>query len=930
MLELRTFGGLSITADGAFGTGAALQRKTLALLGLLAAAKHGVSRDKLIAYLWPERDTEHGRSLLKQACYALRRDLHQHDLFLGATELRLNPTVITSDVRRFTDAVERGDHAAAAALYRGPFLDGFFLTQADDFERWVETERARLAAQVSDAMIALARDASAGGRHEAAADYWRHLARIDPFSTRAALGVMQALEDAGERLEAIQWGEAYQARVCEELGVEPGAEVLAFIEELRKQKSLTAAISSFVAVRSSSFPPSLRRRIRPAAVGVLLLAGLFAIGSRFAFTHSPNIDVIAVAPFEVFGRLQEPIWGEGVARFLSVKLDGIGTLRTVPASIIARQWHSRADRDGGVLFGRRVGSEFVVVGTVTADGIDSVIVNAILIDAVRGTSLGEVVSRGSIQYIDRLADSLAIGLLRALAPVRPIRAVRLATTGSAAYPALKAFLQGERFYRRGEMDSAYRYYDRALTIDKDFGLALNRRGRASVWIRSWDDSSATADLLRAATLTRGLGLRDSLLLVAQASDASLRASDLSEDKRYELASKLLTLLNSATLRYPQDAEFWYETGIARLFYETEKPRATYAHALDAFDRAIALDSAFAPEYLLPIELAFDLADSARALRYARAYLAQGPSGSDAQATELMIRLVRASPDRGEFLDSALRAASPDVLFRLMTTLHRWPDKAETVIRAARAAVANPNPMSQAPECDGNCRRVTMLAALLNFRGHLKEAHSILGMPIANRAEVASDFILLGAIPSETISALGVRYRPKPYQPLMGLLWWWSKEGDTASLTRYSRQADSLAVLSRSSALSAYWRYHARVARAYISLSTRDSIIALQQFEALPDSVCPWCTLPRLQRVQLLAATGRLRDADLQLVEGERGFFYPSEVLLILERGRISEKLGERERAARAYRYVTDVWAHADSTLRPVVEEARAGLRRVEQ
>src|SRR5881409_4496857 len=102
MLELRTFGGLSIKDHGAPITGAATQRKTLALLSLLAAAgKNGLSRDKLVAYLWPESDAEHGRSLLKQACYALRRDLHEHELLLGATELRLNHDVITSDVQGF-------------------------------------------------------------------------------------------------------------------------------------------------------------------------------------------------------------------------------------------------------------------------------------------------------------------------------------------------------------------------------------------------------------------------------------------------------------------------------------------------------------------------------------------------------------------------------------------------------------------------------------------------------------------------------------------------------------------------------------------------------------------------------------------------------------------------------------------------------------
>ena len=102
MLHLKTFGGLSVDIDGIPGTGAAQQRKTLGLLALLAAAGHrGLSRDKLIASLWPETDAEHGRGLLKQACYALRRDLQARDLFLGSIQLRLNPAVISSDVESF-------------------------------------------------------------------------------------------------------------------------------------------------------------------------------------------------------------------------------------------------------------------------------------------------------------------------------------------------------------------------------------------------------------------------------------------------------------------------------------------------------------------------------------------------------------------------------------------------------------------------------------------------------------------------------------------------------------------------------------------------------------------------------------------------------------------------------------------------------------
>src|SRR2546430_17523636 len=164
LLHLKTFGGLSVASNGVPVSGAAQQRKTLALLALLAAAgKSGLGRDKLVAYLWPDADAEHARGLLKQACYALRRDLHQPDLLLGTTQLSLNPVIIVSDVQAFEDALERRADAAAAELYAGPFLDGFYLSDAAEFERWVEAARRRLRDRATAALERLARGGGAGG-----------------------------------------------------------------------------------------------------------------------------------------------------------------------------------------------------------------------------------------------------------------------------------------------------------------------------------------------------------------------------------------------------------------------------------------------------------------------------------------------------------------------------------------------------------------------------------------------------------------------------------------------------------------------------------------------------------------------------------------------------------------------------------------------
>src|SRR5215210_2410845 len=104
MLRLATFGGLALTRDGVPHAGPASQRRHLALLALLAAAgKRGLSRDKLLGYLWPESEPDQARHSLNQSLHALRRSLDAEALVVATTSLQLNPEVISSDVQEFED-----------------------------------------------------------------------------------------------------------------------------------------------------------------------------------------------------------------------------------------------------------------------------------------------------------------------------------------------------------------------------------------------------------------------------------------------------------------------------------------------------------------------------------------------------------------------------------------------------------------------------------------------------------------------------------------------------------------------------------------------------------------------------------------------------------------------------------------------------------
>ena len=200
MLRLNTFGRLFVERDGTRLTGPAAQPRRLALLALMAGSgEQGMTRDQLLGMLWSETDEERARKGLNQALYALRQELGSDEVFLGIRDLRLNPELVTSDVAAFTGAIKAGYLERATAEYTGPFLSGFHLSEAPEFERWLEEERAGLARDYTTALERLARKAGERGDRMESVEWWRKLAAQDPLNARVAMGLMEALVAAATR-----------------------------------------------------------------------------------------------------------------------------------------------------------------------------------------------------------------------------------------------------------------------------------------------------------------------------------------------------------------------------------------------------------------------------------------------------------------------------------------------------------------------------------------------------------------------------------------------------------------------------------------------------------------------------------------------------------------------------------------------------------
>lgn len=492
MLLLKSLGGLSVQLDGAPATGAAQQRKHLALLALLAASR-GISRDKLVAYLWPESDTEHARNTLKQACHALRRDLHP-ELFLGTIELRLNPQVITSDIGELEDALDRGNLERAAESYAGPFLDGFHLAGAGDFERWVDETRIELARRVSAALESLASTAASAGDPQAAVRWWRRLASLDPLNARVTCGLMRSLAAAGDRAAAVQAARVHESLLREQLGAEPDPAVVDLSKRLqsapepalpppgRFAPGLVAREESVPAVETAV--PRSSRAWRPRTMATALAAAVLAtavlllrqpLGARSAVaTRQP---MLVVLPFTNLGAAEDEYFADGITEEITARLSAIGDLAVI-ASTSAQVY--KGARKSIPEIGRELGVAYVLEGSVRwqrqGRAPATVRVTPQLVRTSDGAHLWAEVYDEPLDTIFRVQSNIALKVTQALGiALRESQRRQVEAVPTRNLQAYDYYLRGNEYQHRGGEEhfqrAAIQMYERAVALDSGFALA---------------------------------------------------------------------------------------------------------------------------------------------------------------------------------------------------------------------------------------------------------------------------------------------------------------------------------------------------------------------------------------------------------------------------------------------------------------------------
>jgi TolB-like protein/DNA-binding SARP family transcriptional activator/Flp pilus assembly protein TadD len=511
MLRLKLFGVPSLERDGALVGGRAAQRHRLALLALLALAPgRRLGRDKLIAWLWPESDSERGRNLLKVSTYVLRSALGDSALLSAGDELRLSTELIEVDVAEFEAALDQEDHAHAAALYEGPFMDGFFVSEAPEFEQWVDRERERLAGGYRKALEALAGAAEDARDFPAAVEWWKARAVQDPYDSRVALRFMQALVAGGNRVGALQHAAIHQRLLQAEFGVEPAPEIAVLAERLRREPATEAPLVDQTAPSSqptddpetstpeapdhsrpaepvAAFPLAAdrgspaRRTRRLAAVallGVLSLAGaVLALRPR----ATDREGSIVVLPFiDLSADQNGEYFSDGLTEEIITRLAAVPGLKVISRT---SAMHYKGSTKSLPQIAAELDVDHILEGSVR-QGDGRVRISAQLIDARSDGHLWAENYEHEMRDAFRIQEDIAREVARALEVKLGDRAQRLLARQGTRDP------EAYQLYRRGRFlwntrtreghEGAIEYFRRAIERDSNYADAY--AGLADVYL----------------------------------------------------------------------------------------------------------------------------------------------------------------------------------------------------------------------------------------------------------------------------------------------------------------------------------------------------------------------------------------------------------------------------------------------------------------
>lgn len=233
MLSIQLLGTPQIMRDGQALT--ILRRKSRALLYYLAAHPGPLVREQLQALLWPEHSRAAAQQALRTALYGLRKELGAA-LYVTDETLALaaeaNIDVRSFERRLSPPAEDSAELALALGLYRGEFLAGFSVPDAEGYDAWAGARRERYRQLAERGFVTLAQRYETQRDYAAARDALAPALALNPLQEDAQRAAMRLDYLSGDRAGAIRRYEQLRRLLDDELGVPPMDETRALYDAI--------------------------------------------------------------------------------------------------------------------------------------------------------------------------------------------------------------------------------------------------------------------------------------------------------------------------------------------------------------------------------------------------------------------------------------------------------------------------------------------------------------------------------------------------------------------------------------------------------------------------------------------------------------------------------------------------------------------------
>jgi predicted ATPase/DNA-binding SARP family transcriptional activator len=253
------------------------RRKGVALVAYLAVTGHAHTRDSLATLLWPDYDSSRAYAYLRRTLWEINDSLGKGWLDTARGEIGLDPKAdIWLDVAQFRDllaSLARHGHPpsvvcpkcrepleAAAALYRGDFLQGFSLRDSAPFDDWQRYVAEGLRMALGELLPRLVMARGQAREVEAALDAGRRWLALDPLNEEAHRQLMLLYALNNQLTAALRQYDDCVRLLEEELGVPPERRTTELAGRIKRRE-----ITPLLPAGTTSWDQSIAVPVREAA-----------------------------------------------------------------------------------------------------------------------------------------------------------------------------------------------------------------------------------------------------------------------------------------------------------------------------------------------------------------------------------------------------------------------------------------------------------------------------------------------------------------------------------------------------------------------------------------------------------------------------------------------------------------------------------------